>query len=148
MAARAGRVATATLVPLAAALAVILAVAAPASATFAATRRLASMTVSTAVVAPPTGVTATLGSCSNARYMSETVSWTASTSRGVSGYRVDAHRSDGSTLTVKQVGPTETSASTTVDKLASGPTAATFTVVTLTTYGWTAESSSSGSLTC
>ena len=148
MTARARRVVIATLVPLAAVLALVVPMAAPASASFAVARTLPTMTVSTGVVAPPTNVAAVLGSCSNGRWMSVTVSWTASSSPGISGYRVDAHRNDGSTITVAQTAATTTSANTTVDKLSSGSTTVAFTVATLTTYGWTADSLSSGQLTC
>jgi len=104
--------------------------------------------VSPGTVEPPTNVAAVLGSCSNARWMSVTVSWTASPSRGVSGYLIVAFRNDGSVLLVAQAAATDTSVNTTVDKLASGSTTVTFTVTTQTTYGWTAESVRTGSLTC
>ena len=146
MAARTRRAVAAAVIPVAVVLAVLLAFAGPAAATFAVTEALPSMTVSTETVAPPTDVTAVVGSCSNGRWRSITVSWNPSASRGVSGYRVDAHRDDGSTVTVEETSATSTT--TTLDKLSPGSTTVTFTVRTLTTYGWTAESAPTGSLTC
>lgn len=128
--------------------AVVLALAAPAIARFADSSSLPSTTVTTGTVAPPTNVTAVLGSCANNRWMAITVSWTGSPSRGVSGYAVHAHRNDGSTEEVGQTTADVTSISTTVDKLSTGATTVTFTVTTQTTYGWTADSTSSGPLTC
>jgi hypothetical protein len=80
--------------------------------------------------------------------MSVAVSWDDSTSPTVSGYAVKAYRSDGQVTTVAQFVDTTTTADTTVDKLSSGSTSVTFTVTTLTSYGWTAESSRSGQMTC
>ncbi|MGZ4537540.1 MAG: hypothetical protein ACXVX8_04880 [Blastococcus sp.] len=128
--------------------AVILAGAAPAVATFSKSRALPSMTVSTGTVTAPSTVTALLASCSNARWMSVTVSWDASASRGVSGYTVRAYRSDGQVTIVAQTDATTTTADTTVDKLSIGSTSVTFAVTTLTSYGWTAESPRSGQMTC
>jgi hypothetical protein len=128
--------------------AVVLTTSAPAAASFSKSRALPTTTISTATVAAPTNVNALLASCSNGRWMSVTVSWDRTTSPRVSGYAVKAYRSDGQVTTVAQVGDTTTTADTTVDKLSSGSTSVTFTVTTLTSYGWTAESSRSGQMTC
>jgi hypothetical protein len=66
----------------------------------------------------------------------------------VSGYTVKAFRSDGQVAVVAQTGATTTTADTTVDKLSTGSTSVTFTVTTLTSYGWAAESARSGQMTC
>jgi hypothetical protein len=109
---------------------------------------LPSLGVTTAVVQSPTNVKAELASCSNARWMSVTVSWQPSSSARVSGYQVKAYRNDGQVTTVGQIDGAATSANTTVDKLGAGSTSVTFTVTTLTDYGWTAESTQSAQMTC
>ena len=128
--------------------AVFLVVSTPAMANFGATRSLAPVTVSTATVQSPTDVNAVLASCSNGRWMSVRVSWSPSTSARISSYLVKAYRNDGQVSTVAQTSATTTSADTTVDKLSAGSTSATFTVTTLTDYGWTAESARSAQMTC
>jgi uncharacterized protein (DUF58 family) len=134
------------LVSLAVALSLVMST--PATAKFAVTRGLPSLVVATAVVQSPTNVKAELASCSNARWMSVTVSWQPSTSARVSGYLVKAYRNDGQVATVGQTDGAATSANTTVDKLAAGSTSVTFTVTTLSDYGWTAESTQSAQMTC
>lgn len=119
-----------------------------ADAAYTTSRALPSMGVTTGTVHPATNVSAVLSSCSNARWMAITVTWTRSSTPGVTGYLVDAHRADGSTTTVARASADVTSAGTTVDKLSSGATTVTFTVVAQTSYGWTAESATSGPLTC
>ena len=121
---------------------------AAADAAFSTNRALPSTSITTRTVDPVTNVAAVLSSCANKRWMNITVSWTGSPTDGVTGYLVDAHRNDGSTMTVAQTSAGTTSATTTVDKLSAGATTVTFTVITRTSYGWTAESSSSGPLTC
>jgi hypothetical protein len=119
-----------------------------ADAAFKKSRSLPSMGIATRTVQPVTDVAAVLSSCSNTRWMNITVSWTGSPTAGVTGCLVNAHRNDGSTMTVAQTSAGTTNPSTTVDKLSSGATIVTFTVIAQTGYGWTAESASSGSLTC
>jgi hypothetical protein len=121
---------------------------AAAGASWAASTAVRPVSIATGSVVPPSNVAAVLGSCSNGRWMSVTVSWAASTTAGVSGCSVLAHRSDGSTTTAVTTSASTTSAGTTVDKLSSGSTTVVFTVVTQTRYGWTAESPSSGPVTC
>ena len=130
-----------------AAVAGLLLVAAPAGAAFAARAAVPAVGIALDTVQPATGVSATLGSCSNGRWMDVTVSWTASPNARLTGYTVEAHRNDGSTQTVATVSPSTTSVTTTVDKLSSGSTTVTFTV-TAQESGWTAVSQSSGALTC
>jgi hypothetical protein len=130
-----------------AAVAGLVLVAAPAGATFAARAPLPATGIALDTVQPATGVTATLASCSNSRWMNVTVSWTASPNARLTGYTVEAHRGDGTVQTIATVSPSTTSVSTTADKQSSGTTTATFTV-TAQEYGWTAVSQSSGALTC
>ena len=119
-----------------------------ADAAFSTNRALPSMSITTGTVTPATSVSAAVSSCANKRWMDVTVSWIASPTVGVTGYLVYAHYSDGSTTTVAQTSAGTTSVATTVDKFSSGATTVTFTVVTQTSYGWTAESAPSGPLTC
>ena len=137
---------TLALVTLAAA--VLLATSAPAVATFSRSRALPTTTISTGTVAEPTNVTALLGSCSNGRWMSVKVSWNPSTSPKVIGYAVKAYRSDGQVTTAAQTDGATTTADTTVDKLSAGSTSVTFTVTTLTSYGWSTQSALTGYVTC
>ena len=130
------------------ALAVVLGLRLPAEAGFASSAPLPQTTLWTATIAPPTNIAALLNSCSNARWMSVTVSWTASPSSRVSGYSINAYRSDGSVTTVAQTDAATTAATVTVDKLSTGATTVVFTVTTMTDVGWTAESVRSGPLSC
>ena len=73
--------------------------------------------------------------------------WAASNSRGLSGYLVTAHLSNGGTQPMVQTAATVTSTSSVVDadNLAYGPA---LSVSTLTSYGWTAQSVRSAPLAC
>jgi hypothetical protein len=76
------------------------------------------------------------------------VEWYRSaTTRGISGYRVTAHLSDGRSYVMAQTdGSTyEVYGSAPRAQLASSPR---FSVTTLTSYGWTATSELSRVLTC
>jgi hypothetical protein len=86
-----------------------------------------------------TGVTTTT---LNAR-----ISWTASPSRGVSGYVITAVFSDGTKYPVAQVGPTTTSLSGNYDASYASQNIR-VTVTTLTAYGWTETSGLSGVIKC
>ena len=74
-------------------------------------------------------------------------SWTASGSRGVNGYLVNAHLSDGTVYTMAQTaaGTLSTSQTVDADNLAYQPR---LSVTTLTSYGWTAQSALTGYVTC
>jgi hypothetical protein len=76
-----------------------------------------------------------------------TASWTASASRGVNGYLVNAHLSDGTVYAMTQTaaGTRSTSQTVDADNLAYQPR---LSVTTLTTYGWTARSALTGYITC
>jgi hypothetical protein len=76
-----------------------------------------------------------------------TVNWTASGSRGVNGYLVNAYLSNGTVYAMAQTGAGTLSTSQTVDadNLAYQPR---LSVTTLTSYGWTAQSPLTGYVTC
>ena len=76
-----------------------------------------------------------------------TATWAASASRGVSGYLVNAHLVDGSVYPMAQTAPTvlTTSAGVDADYLAYAPR---LSVMTLTTYGWTATTAQTPVLSC
>jgi hypothetical protein len=75
------------------------------------------------------------------------VSWTASASRGVSGYVVNAVFSDGTKYPVAQVPAGVTSISGDYDAAYAAQNIR-VTVTTLTSYGWTEESGLSGVIKC
>ncbi|NYJ05072.1 hypothetical protein [Petropleomorpha daqingensis] len=105
-----------------------------------------STSITTNAITAPTGVTAVKNSCSNARWIDVTISWQPSPSARINGYAVTAYRSDGQVTMVGTTGTGSTALRTTVDKLTGASTV--FTVTTTTSYGWTAESLSSASITC
>src|SRR3954469_3410196 len=106
----------------------------------------APVTVSTAgtkcdsVYDPTTGVTTTT---LNAR-----VSWSPSTTpRGVTGYVITAVFADGTKYPVAQVGATTTALTGSFDAYYASQNIR-VTVTTLTSYGWTEESATSGVIKC
>jgi hypothetical protein len=129
------------------ALAIVIGLGVPAQAAFSKQRALPSTSIATATLTPPTKVSALLASCSNGRWMTVTVSWSPSTFSRVTGYVIQAYRSDGQVMTVGQTSAGSTSAQVNMDKFDTGLTSAAFTV-TATLSGWTAESSSSATITC
>ena len=74
-------------------------------------------------------------------------SWTASATRGVNGYLVNAHLSDGTVYAMAQTAASTLSTSQTVDadNLVYQPR---LSVTTLTSYGWTKQSALTGYVTC
>jgi hypothetical protein len=76
-----------------------------------------------------------------------TASWTASATRGVNGYLVNAHLSDGTVYPMIQTaaGTLSTSQTVDADNLVYQPR---LSVTTLTSYGWTARSALTGIITC
>lgn len=117
---------------------------APAHASFAGSAALTT-TVGTATVAAPATVTGNL-TCG---WFSATMqaSWTPSTSERVSGYLVTAYFSNGSTQTA-QVGPTATGWSAPTSTFSVLFKKVQYSVTTLTSYGWTAESPRTAWSTC
>jgi hypothetical protein len=79
--------------------------------------------------------------------VSVSVSWTASGSRGVNGYVVNAHLVDGTAYPMAQTaaGTLFTSATVDADNLVYQPR---LSVTTLTTYGWTKQSALTGYISC
>jgi hypothetical protein len=79
--------------------------------------------------------------------LSVTAAWTASASRGVSGYLANAHLSDGTVYPMAQTAPgvLSTSANVDADYLTYAPR---LSVTTLTTYGWTATTAQTPVLSC
>lgn len=126
-------------------LALIVATTLPASAAFSASSA-ASTTITTVTVVAPDPVTVT-SRCTGINY-NATVSWTASTSANVTGYRVLAYLNNGTT---SLVGTTD-AATFSLPVSSTSSTLSTYqpriTVTTLTSYGWTAESIPSAVLSC
>ena len=126
----------------------------PAVATFRATAPLAELTLSTVTVAAPTQVEAKAICTTRVHPVTgETttttkvkIEWWQSGSPGVTGYRIMAYLNDGSSFVLAETGPTDETYET-VDKglLDSQPE---FSVTTLTDYGWTAESDTTGVRPC
>ncbi len=126
----------------------------PAWATFA-DRVSVSSTVATATVAAPAGVTVDdrcdavldLILLKLIETYHLTVSWSPSTSRGVTGYVVRAHFADGGTQVLARTDAATTSASYEDSRswLNRSPR---LTVTTVTGYGWTAASPQTAVLTC
>jgi hypothetical protein len=128
----------------------------PAQAAYADTATAQPMTITTVDVAAPTNLL-TNGTKCTADYdrstnawtttLNSKLSWTGSSSRGVSGYRVTAVFTDGTRFPVAQVGAGATSLTGYYDA-SYGPQNIRLTVTTLTSYGWTEESSFSGIIRC
>ncbi len=83
----------------------------------------------------------------HSHWYSVTVSWPASNSKGVTGYRVMVHPADGESFEMATTDAATRSVSATVDRsyLELRPR---LSVVTLTSYGWTAETPRTAILTC
>jgi hypothetical protein len=125
--------------------AVIVGASLPASAAFADSVTVPT-TVTTINVAAPSTVTVT-GNCQGWWYTA-TITWSASTTpRGVTGYRVLAYLNDGTVSVVGETNAATRSMSLSVDSSNLGyqPRVA---IVTLTSYGWTAESAKTGVISC
>jgi len=103
-------------------------------------------TIATGTVAAPSALTIT-SRCQGWWYQFD-LSWPASTtSRGVTGYLVIAYLNTGTTYQVAQTDAATRTVSMTVDQsnLSLQPRIA---VITLTSYGWTAETPRSAVLSC
>ena len=126
----------------------------PASAGFADTTPLASMTAATLTVAPPTQVEA-LPICTTTvdnRGQSTTVmtslkiEWWQSTAPRVTGYLITAYPTGGTSYELMRTGATDETYLVTDQALVDSKPR--FTVTTLTAYGWTKTSSMTGIPTC
>lgn len=102
-----------------------------------------TVSVSTATIAAPTGVSTAGSSCSGTFGLR--LSWTASPSARVTGYSVTVYRGDGTTGVVTTTGSATTAFSGTY---ARGYQNYSFTVTTRTAYGWTAESAKTAPIYC
>lgn len=110
----------------------------PAWASFTSTGSLPQMQVSTLEVAAPGNVQGSVSCFWNWTFPS--VSWQASTSPGVSGYLVTMYFSDGRTQTATQ-SPNTTNWTS---RNSIGSSSVRYSVTTLTSYGWTKESATTG----
>jgi hypothetical protein len=109
------------------------------------TTNVQSSTSST-VAGPGANETTTTTTTKNTN-LTVTASWTASGTRGVNGYLVNAHLADGTVYPMTQTaaGTLSTSQTVDADNLVYQPR---LSVTTLTSYGWTARSALTGIITC
>jgi hypothetical protein len=136
-------------------LAVMIGTGIPASATFADSAAIPTMSVTTGTVAAPIQQEA-IGWCTTTvdpvtgvatTTVHAKIEWWRSASPRVTGYRVTAHLNDGTSYVMATTDAT-------ADEVFGNPPHAylqyqpRFTVTTLTAYGWTAESARSNVLTC
>lgn len=119
--------------------------AAQASFTDSATATASPMSISTATVAAPVAGPGSLTCGRSSATMGLT--WTKSTSARVTGYRVTVYFSDGYAQTVDKAA-TDTSWSQGITLYNVTAYAVRYTVSTVTDYGWTAESASTGWFQC
>jgi|1185.fasta_scaffold111736_2 hypothetical protein len=114
--------------------------------TYAASSTNVQSSTSSSVAGPGANETTTTTTTKNTD-LAVTVSWTASGSRGVNGYLVNAHLSDGTVYPMAQtaVGTLSTSQTVDADNLVYQPR---LSVTTLTSYGWTKQSVVTGVVTC
>ena len=116
----------------------------PASATFTETSAVATA-ISTARVEPARSVVGTL-TCGNPT-ATMGVTWQASTSPRISGYRVTVYFSDGFVQTV-EVGPSVRSWSSTIGMYYVTAFSIEYSVTAVTDYGWFKESGRQGPFRC
>lgn len=136
-------------------LAVMVGTTIPAAATFTDSVALPTMSISTLTVQAPTQVevkghcTSTVDPLTGALTTTvlAKVEWWRSSSRGVTGYRVTAHLNNGTSyvMATSDASADETFGTADAGYLTYQPR---FTVTTLTSYGWTAQSAMSNVLAC
>jgi hypothetical protein len=126
----------------------------PADAKYSDGAALPTMAISSVNVAAPTGLSTAGTRCDSywngyawITTLHARISWTASPSRGVSGYLVTAVFSDGTKYPVAQLSAATTSLSGDYDASYASQNIR-VTATTLTSYGWTKESALSGVITC
>jgi hypothetical protein len=117
----------------------------PAQASFSEKVTAATTQIVAGTVAPPTAVTGSLTCGRSSATLA--VNWTASTAAKISGYTVSVIYSDGYVQTV-DVAATATTWSKAAPVINYQTYSIRYTVTTLTTYGWTAESASTGWFQC
>ena len=117
----------------------------PAQADFSATAALPTSGVGTVTVQPPTGLS-TAGTVCTANGMELHLGWSKSRTARTAGYRVRAYTFFGLVnVPIGTVGAGQTSF---VANLGSNSLGYSFTVTTVTDYGWTAESAQTGTIRC
>jgi hypothetical protein len=114
----------------------------PAQAGFDDTAAMATLTVGSATIAPATNVRA--GALCGSWLSLGSVSWSPSPSKDVTGYTVVAYRNNGPATSLGTTNGTTTSVSTFI---ANGSTYS-FSVTTVTSYGWMAEPARTGTIRC
>jgi hypothetical protein len=135
--------------------AVITAASGPAWAKYATSTALPTTTILTPTVAPPTQVeakaicTTTVDPLTGAATttVQAKVEWHRSTTVGISGYRVTAHLANGTSSVVAQTSASgdEIFPDVTPAYLSQQPR---YSITTLTSYGWTAQSEKTGVVSC
>jgi hypothetical protein len=128
------------------ALAVVVGSTLPASATFADTAVVATTSVATVTVDAPGAVTGKLTCGGTNSTMG--VTWTASGTRGVTGYRVTVLFSDGYQRTEDVTGAATSSWSKSTTTYNVTAFSVRYSVTTLTSYGWSTQSTFTGSFRC
>jgi hypothetical protein len=103
-------------------------------------------TVETATVVPPTNLTSRTKCVGSDATV--TLNWSASTSTRVSGYRIRVHFGGGAYQDQTTLAATATTWSGTTPVFYVNNYTMTFTVWTLTQYGWTAESAHTARILC
>ena len=105
-----------------------------------------STTVATTTVGPPTNLTSRTKCVGNDATV--TLTWNASTAPRVSGYRIRVHFGGGAYQDQTTVAATATTWTGTTPVIYVNNYTMTFTVWTLTQYGWTAESAPTARIVC
>ena len=127
----------------------------PADAQYSNSASVPTMTITSVDVLAPTGLSTAGTKCTSTfdattgvttTTLHARISWNASPSRGVSGYRVTA-RVNGIPYPIQDVPVGVTSLTGDYDASITSNTI-TVTVTTLTSYGWTEESAQSGAIKC
>jgi hypothetical protein len=103
-------------------------------------------TVDTVTVGPPTNLTARTKCVGSSA--SVTLTWNASTAPRVSGYRIRVHFGGGAYQDQTTLAPSVTTWNGSTDVYYVNNYTMTFTVWTLTDYGWTAESAHTARILC
>lgn len=117
----------------------------PASAGYSETAALATQNFAAATVAPPTSVTGSLSCGRSTSTMN--VTWAASTSARVNGYRVTVHFSDGYEQS-STVAATATSWTTSITTYNVTAYSIRYSVTAVTDFGWFTQSGLTGSFRC
>ena len=126
--------------------AVVFALALPAQAQFSGQTARPALTVGSVTVKAPTGLTTAGSTCDVDGTLHLKLGWTQSTTARVSSYKVRGSTLFGLiNLTLGSVPASSTSLSTDLPQNSLGYS---FSVTTVTDYGWTAESAQTGTIRC